>query len=157
MDVASCFFNYHPAFRAMQKVCLLIETVIERKCGSFHSTMGNFWRIFQPYTFGIMYCVNICIFKIHMFSKMYPFKGQSQKMFSNIFTCIEWSLAPCVSRRLAKISKWSLKDYMSSLFSKLSICSNCECSKSFETAPVKTVHYLSKTSVCLYMQMYENK
>ncbi len=31
------------------------------------------------------------------------------------------------------------------------------CSKSFETVPVKTVHYLTKTSVCLYNRMYENR
>jgi hypothetical protein len=31
------------------------------------------------------------------------------------------------------------------------------CSKSFETVPVKTVHYLTKTSVCLYTRMYDNE
>jgi hypothetical protein len=50
MDVASGFLIITQLSELCKKYVCFRKTVIERKCGSFHDTMGDFLAHFQPYT-----------------------------------------------------------------------------------------------------------
>jgi len=62
-----------------------------------------------------------------------------------------------------KLRLWPRNSFSGNIFFEFPVLCLCSvaiffvCSKSFETVPVKTVHYLTKTSVYLYNRMYENR
>ncbi len=79
-----------------QKLCLLQKNCYWKEMWIISRHKEIFCAFFNPIHLGL--CKHM--YFLIIFSKMCPFKSQSQKTVSNIFTCTEWSLAPCVSRRL---------------------------------------------------------